>query len=107
MRIRRSSWDPWSEGGLDHPLREVTAVTLHRFTVRPKEDNMEQELVRMVAEKTGLSEDKARMAAETVIGYLKDKLPAPISSQLDSAASGGGNLGKMAEGLGGGFGGRE
>ncbi len=49
---------------------------------------MQQELVRMVAEKTGLSEDKAQAAAETVIGYLKSKLPTGISSQLDTVASG-------------------
>jgi nucleoid DNA-binding protein len=49
---------------------------------------MQQELVRMVAEKTGLSEDKAQTAAETVIGYLKSKLPAGVSSQLDNIASG-------------------
>lgn len=63
---------------------------------------MQQELVRMVAEKTGISEDKARTAAETVVGYLKGKLPAPVSSQLDSAVSGGGGggLGDMASGLG-------
>ena len=66
---------------------------------------MQQELVRMVAEKTGISEDKARTAAETVIGYLKDKMPAAVSSQLDSAVSGGGgSVGRMAEGLGGKFG---
>ena len=40
---------------------------------------MQQELVRMVAEKTGISEDKARTAAETVIGYLKNKMPAAVS----------------------------
>jgi hypothetical protein len=71
---------------------------------------MQQELVRMVAERTGVSEDKARMAAETVIGYLKDKLPAAVSSQLDSVAGGGtagGGIGKMAEGLGSKFPGRE
>jgi hypothetical protein len=69
---------------------------------------MQQELVRMVAERTGVSEEQARKAAETVIGYLKDKLPAPISSQLDTAASGGGtDLGKMAEGLGNRFRGNE
>jgi hypothetical protein len=62
---------------------------------------MQQELVRMVAEKTGLPEDKARTAAETVIGYLKDHLPTAASSQLDNVTGGGAaNLGKMAEGIG-------
>jgi hypothetical protein len=67
---------------------------------------MQQELVRMVAEKTGLPDDKARSAAETVIGYLKDKLPAAVSGQLDSAVSGGGNVGDM-KGIGSKFTGRE
>jgi hypothetical protein len=58
---------------------------------------VQQELIRMITEKTGLSEDKARLAAETVINYLKGKLPAAVSSQLDSVASGGaGNLGEVA-----------
>jgi hypothetical protein len=52
---------------------------------------MQPELVRMVAEKTGLPEDKAQAAAETVLGYLKSRLPASLSSQLDHAASGGGD----------------
>lgn len=66
---------------------------------------MQQELVRMVAEKTGISEDKARTAAETVIGYLKGKMPASVSSQLDNVASGsGGGVGDMAQGLGSKFG---
>ena len=70
---------------------------------------MQQELVRMVADRTGLSEDKARTAAETVIGYLKDKLPAPVSSQLDSVASGSGgsSLGDAASDVRGKFMGRE
>lgn len=62
---------------------------------------MQQELIRMVADKTGISEDKARMAAETVVGYLKNKLPAPVSSQLDNVVSGGGGgLGDLSS-LGG------
>ena len=66
---------------------------------------MQQELVKMVAERTGLSEEKARTAAETVIGYLKSNLPSGISSQLDSVAGGSGpgdlgNMGRMAEGIG-------
>lgn len=72
---------------------------------------MQQELVRMVSDRTGLSEDKARTAVDTVVGYLKDQLPAPIANQLDNvtgSASGGGasggagrgNISDMATGLG-------
>ena len=65
---------------------------------------MQQELIRMVAERTGLSEDKARSAAETVIGYLKDKLPAPVSAQLDNITGGGSSGGGGSNGAGGGSG---
>jgi hypothetical protein len=68
---------------------------------------MQQELIRMVAEKTGVSEDKARVAAETVVGYLKGKLPPAVSNQLDSVAAGGGSVGDIASGIGSKFGGRE
>ena len=34
---------------------------------------MHEDLIRTVAQKTGLPEDKARSATETVIGYLKEK----------------------------------
>ena len=69
---------------------------------------MQEELVRMVAQKTGLTEDKARSATETVIGYLKDRLPATVASQLDTVSGGGqGSVGDMAKGLGSKFTGRE
>jgi len=60
------------------------------------------ELVKLVAEKTGLPEDKARQATETVIGYLKENLPDPIATQIDKALSGGGvDVEGLAKGLGG------
>lgn len=43
-----------------------------------------QDLIKMVVEKTGLSEEKAQEAIHTVLGFLKDKLPAGIGSHLDS-----------------------
>ena len=70
------------------------------------------ELVNQVAQRTGLSPDQARQAAEAVLGFLKDKLPAPIASQLDGILSGQANPGDIAGqagqalgGLGGMFGG--
>lgn len=56
------------------------------------------EIVKMVAQRTGVSEDKARTAVETVVGYLKGKLPAPVGSQLDAVLSGKG--GEIASSLG-------
>ncbi|MGI8509080.1 MAG: hypothetical protein ACR2MQ_07120 [Gemmatimonadaceae bacterium] len=46
------------------------------------------ELVNLVAQKTGIPADKAQMAVQTVMGYLKDKLPAPIAGQLDNFMGG-------------------
>jgi len=65
------------------------------------------ELVKIVSQKTGLPEPQARQAAQTVIGFLKDRLPKPIASQLDSALSGGGGkagASGLAEKVGGLFG---
>lgn len=69
---------------------------------------MQQELIQMVAQKTGISEDKARTAAETVVGYLKEKMPSTMSSQLDSITSGNiAGIGDAAKGVAGKFTSRE
>ena len=46
------------------------------------------ELVKLVAKKTGLSQDMAKVAVETVVGFLKQKLPAPIAGQIDGVLGG-------------------
>jgi len=64
------------------------------------------ELVELVSEKTGISEEQAKQAVETVIAYLKDKLTKPIAGQIDKALSGGGvDVEDLTEGLGGMLGG--
>jgi hypothetical protein len=62
------------------------------------------ELVKLVSEKAGIPEESARMAVETVLGFLKERLPAPIAGQIDGLIAGGGaagGLGGLAQGLGG------
>ncbi len=54
------------------------------------------ELVNQVVQKTGISQDQANQAVQTVIGFLKDKLPGPIASQLDGIMSGRANPGDIA-----------
>ena len=64
------------------------------------------DLVTLITQKTGISEAHARMAVELVVSYLKDKLPAPIATQLDTLIAGGSaNLGDLAGNLAGGLGG--
>lgn len=71
------------------------------------------EVIQRLIEKTGLPEDKAAMAVQTVIGFLKEKLPGPLAAQIDSIVdgqSGGGamdKLGGLGAHLGGMFGNKE
>lgn len=61
------------------------------------------ELVKLVSVKTGLSEEMSKVAVETVINYLKDKLPAPLATQLDAVLGDGGGaaggIANLAKGL--------
>ncbi|HYY95116.1 MAG TPA: hypothetical protein VE713_11420 [Pyrinomonadaceae bacterium] len=73
------------------------------------------ELIRQVVERTGISESQARTAVDTVVGFLKERLPAPIAGQVDNAVAGSaGVVGGIADkagdvlgGLGGMFGGKK
>ena len=64
------------------------------------------ELIKQVTQKAGISEDQAKQAVETVLGFVKDKLPAPIASQIEGLLSGSGSLdiGDVGDQLGGIFG---
>ena len=60
-----------------------------------------EELVKLVGKKAGISEDAARTAVTTVLGFLKEKLPAPITGQIDGLLHGGGVSPDVLGGLGG------
>lgn len=47
-----------------------------------------EQLVKLVSEKTGISEAQATTAVNTVIGFIKDKLPAGMADQVDSLIKG-------------------
>jgi hypothetical protein len=72
-----------------------TSYRLSRYIRREKMD----ELVDLVVKKTGISEKQAQMAVETVIKFLKDKLPDPIAGQLDTILEGG-SVDSLLGGLG-------
>lgn len=63
-----------------------------------------KELVALVVEKTGISEKQAEMAVEVVLNFVKGKLPAAVSGQIDGLLEGKGDLGAAAGALGGLFG---
>jgi uncharacterized protein (DUF2267 family) len=62
------------------------------------------ELIKLVTQKVGIPEAQAKQAVETVMGFLKDKLPEPIANQVEAVLGGGeipdvGDLGKKLGGL--------
>jgi len=74
-----------------------------------------EELIKQVTERTGISEAQAQTAVETVLGFLKNRLPEPLAGQLDgfvggaSGAAGGlaDTAGNVLGGLGSMFGGKK
>jgi len=50
------------------------------------------ELIKRITDKTGISEEQARSTVNTVSGFLKEKLPAPIAGQVDNVLSGAGGM---------------
>lgn len=71
------------------------------------------ELINVVVQKTGISQENAQKAVQTVIDFLKTKLPAPIAGQVDAVLSGdfsgvAGQAGEILKGkMGGTFGGQQ
>ncbi len=70
-------------------------------------------LVQLVSQKAGISEEQAGTAVNTVVAFMKDRLPAPVAGQidglLDEDVSGlEGHIDNLLQsGLGGFFGGGE
>ncbi|KRP06799.1 MAG: hypothetical protein ABR95_08650 [Sphingobacteriales bacterium BACL12 MAG-120813-bin55] len=48
-----------------------------------------QELTRQIMEKTGISEEQARISIETTAAYLKQKMPESFGGQIDHMLAGG------------------
>ncbi len=46
-----------------------------------------KELINMIVQKTGISQENAQKSVQMTLGFLKTKLPTPIASQLDSFLS--------------------
>lgn len=55
------------------------------------------ELIKEVAKKTGLSEEKSKEVVQVVLDYIKAKLPAPVAAQVDAFLAGGGTISGAAK----------
>jgi hypothetical protein len=53
-----------------------------------------EQLIKLVSEKSGITPEQAKSAVDTVLGFLKDKIPG-IGGQLEGLTSG--NLGGVAD----------
>lgn len=59
-----------------------------------------ENLIRLVTEKTGISESQAKSAVQTVVSFLKDKMPGGIGGQVESFINGNtGSIGKAADAI--------
>ena len=59
-----------------------------------------EQIIKMITDKTGISNEQAATAIQVVSGFLKEKLPAGMGSQVDSLLKGDtSNLGDLAGGL--------
>ena len=47
------------------------------------------ELVNLVVQKTGISQDDARKAVQVIVDELKNRLPGPLASHVDAFLAGG------------------
>ncbi|OWK35092.1 hypothetical protein [Fimbriiglobus ruber] len=69
------------------------------------------ELVKQVADKTGINPDQAKAAVAVVVAHIKEKLPPALAEQVESLLSGNPGaaqelFGSVAGKLGGLFGGK-
>lgn len=53
-----------------------------------------EQLLKMVTEKTGISDEQAKGAVDVVMGFLKDKIPG-IGAQIDGLLKG--DIGGLAD----------
>ena len=62
-----------------------------------------EELVKLVSEKTGLSQEMSETAVNLVLDYVKKKLPKPVAAQVDAVLG----AGDAMDAIGGLFGGKK
>jgi uncharacterized protein (DUF2267 family) len=67
-----------------------------------------EELVKQVSARAGIGEEQARQAIDTVVGFLRERLPEAIAGHVDTVLNNqqaGDVLGNVADRIGGMFGG--
>ena len=59
-----------------------------------------EDLIKMVTQKVGISESQAKSAVETIVSFLKNKMPGGIGSQVETFIKGNtGSVGDMTDNI--------
>jgi nucleoid DNA-binding protein len=59
-----------------------------------------EELIKMVTQKAGISESQAKSAVDTVVSFLKDKMPGGLGKQVESFVTGNtSSVGNVVDGI--------
>lgn len=58
-----------------------------------------EQIIQMIADKAGISPAQATTAVNTLMSFLKDKMPGGLGTQVESFIKGGGQGGDIAGGL--------
>jgi hypothetical protein len=66
-------------------------------TGESKMSNIKIEIAELVTKKVGIPKDKAQLAVDVVLNFLKEKLPPTVAGQLDAVLAG--NL-DLSDGIG-------
>jgi hypothetical protein len=66
--------------------REDVVDTTHLHTTKRRK-TMDQ-LISQITQKTGISDQQARDTVQIVVGFIKEKLPSGMGSQLDALMAG-------------------
>jgi len=57
------------------------------------QEKVMDEIVNLVQQRAGIDEGQARTAVDTVLSFVKDRLPEPMRGQIDGLVSRGGSTG--------------
>lgn len=58
------------------------------------------DIIKQITQRAGIDETQAKAAVDTVVSFLKDKLPAPIADQIENVLGGGDAPGGLADSAG-------
>lgn len=88
------------ELGSDYSFYVTYETGEHSEYFSHRTERIMDNIIKMVSEKTGITEAQAKVAVDTIVSILKEKMPAGIGTQVEVFVKGGaGSMDDMASGL--------